>query len=128
MRAYNPALTPVVGAIRRLSAMATSSTIIVSLVWIASATSLARQASRSIDTPRCDVAGLSNIGAGVRVGRVQLTPAGAFTPPGGRSALDVPSFCRVEARVQTSSDSLVNFEVWVPVAWNGKIVVTGNGG
>ena len=44
------------------------------------------------------------------------------------SSPNVPSYCRVEATVTTSPDSVVNFEVWIPQDWNGKIVVTGNGG
>ncbi len=36
--------------------------------------------------------------------------------------------CRVQATVTTSSDSVVNFEVWIPERWNRKVVVTGNAG
>lgn len=55
--------------------------------------------------------------------------AGRFTPPGARAPLTgAPSFCRVQARVTATTDSLVNFEVWMPASWNGKLVVTGNGG
>jgi tannase/feruloyl esterase len=55
--------------------------------------------------------------------------AGGFTPPGARAPLgELPAFCRVQGSVTTSKDSVVNFEVWVPAEWNGKIVATGNGG
>ncbi len=58
-----------------------------------------------------------------------LVSSGSFTPPGSRIALEaLPQFCRVLAHVSASADSLINFEVWVPDRWNGKIVVTGNGG
>ena len=64
-----------------------------------------------------------------RVRTAELLPAGSFTPPGSRAALEsLPQFCRVQAHVSASTDSLINFEVWVPDKWNGKIVVTGNGG
>lgn len=56
---------------------------------------------------------------------------GSFTPPGSRTAIgNLPEFCRIEGSATPSTDSLVNFEVWVPSAgaWNGKVVVTGNGG
>ena len=54
----------------------------------------------------------------------ELVPAGSFTPPGSRAALEsLPQFCRVQAHVSASADSLINFEVWVPNKWIGKIVV-----
>ena len=73
------------------------------------------------------------------VGRIQIENVGvtaaarqapgSFTPPGSRAPLaGVIGFCRVQGRVTTSSDSMVNFEVWIPDIWNGKLVVTGNGG
>jgi feruloyl esterase len=55
--------------------------------------------------------------------------AGAFAPSSGGPAFkDLASFCRVQAAARPGDDSLVNFEVWLPDTWNGKIVVTGNGG
>jgi len=55
--------------------------------------------------------------------------AGAYTPPGSSAALPgLPAFCRVLGQAWPSADSLVNFELWLPAAWNGKLVVTGNGG
>ena len=48
--------------------------------------------------------------------------------PAAPAVANLPAFCRVEAAVTTAPDSVVNFEVWVPQDWNGKIVVTGNGG
>jgi feruloyl esterase len=40
----------------------------------------------------------------------------------------VPEHCRVRAAFVRHPESRVEFEVWVPSAWNGKLVVTGNGG
>jgi Tannase and feruloyl esterase len=63
--------------------------------------------------------------------------AGAFTlpadPPPSRSLLSsfkkLPDFCRVEGVIQPSSDSHIEFEVWMPAfGWNGKIHGEGNGG
>ena len=36
--------------------------------------------------------------------------------------------CRVQASVSAAPGSLIHFEVWIPERWNGKLVVTGNGG
>jgi hypothetical protein len=41
---------------------------------------------------------------------------------------DLTGFCRVEASISATAGSLINFEVWVPRPWNGKLVVAGNGG
>jgi hypothetical protein len=41
----------------------------------------------------------------------------------------LPAFCRVEGLMQPSSDSHIEFEVWMPAAgWNGKYQGAGNGG
>jgi len=63
--------------------------------------------------------------------------AGSFTPPpgsarspfGSASFKKLPDFCRVEGVLQPSSDSHIEFEVWLPAfGWNGKIHGEGNGG
>jgi feruloyl esterase len=72
---------------------------------------------------------------------VQTVTAGAFNPPfsfpapgprGGFtfvSAKDLPEFCRVAAVTRPSTDSEINFEVWMPTAhWNTKFMGVGNGG
>src|SRR5262245_42658528 len=63
-------------------------------------------------------------------------PAGAFVPPGaagrGPAAQQyaaLPSFCRVQATLNPSSDSDIKVEIWLPVSgWNGKFQAVGNGG
>ena len=56
-------------------------------------------------------------------------PAGTFTPPGGRPIPNLPAFCRVTGTIKPSSDSNIQFEVWLPAAgWNGKFQGAGNGG
>jgi feruloyl esterase len=66
---------------------------------------------------------------GLAVRSVERVPAGGFTPPGASAPFaTLPPFCRVRAVVATSDDSRVEFEVWSPEGWNGKLVSTGNGG
>jgi feruloyl esterase len=65
----------------------------------------------------------------VSVRDVSVVPAGTFrASTSGQPLANLPTFCRVQASVQTSADSTVTFEVWIPERWNGKLVVTGNGG
>ncbi|CDO70498.1 hypothetical protein BN946_scf184569.g41, partial [Trametes cinnabarina] len=46
------------------------------------------------------------------------------------NASDLPAFCRVELVVVTNATagSFANTEVWLPDAWNGRMVTIGNGG
>src|ERR1044071_1008322 len=58
-----------------------------------------------------------------------LVPAGSFTPPGAQPVNSLPAFCRVAGSIKPSSDSDIQFEVWMPAAeWNGKFQGIGNGG
>jgi hypothetical protein len=63
--------------------------------------------------------------------------AGTFTlladppPPPSLAASfqKLPAFCRLEGVMQPSSDSHIEFEVWLPSSgWNGKVHGEGNGG
>jgi feruloyl esterase len=56
--------------------------------------------------------------------------AGQFTPPGSSTALETQEFCRVVAVARPTSDSVINFEVWMPPAaqWNHNFLGRGNGG
>jgi feruloyl esterase len=65
----------------------------------------------------------------------QVVVAGAFKPPQPASAAalksfeSLPAFCRVQGIIQPSSDSHIEFEVWLPISgWNGKYFAVGNGG
>jgi hypothetical protein len=66
----------------------------------------------------------------------QTVVAGTFQPPGpapNPAALAVykslPAFCRVQGVMEPSSDSHIEFEVWLPASgWNGRYMGTGNGG
>lgn len=62
----------------------------------------------------------------------QIVAAGAFTPPSGPASAvykSTPEFCRVQGVIKPSTDSQVEFEVWMPsTGWNGKYDAVGNGG
>lgn len=70
------------------------------------------------------------------ISSAQMVPAGAFKPPMGSATGPVqalfksmPTFCRVQGVLKPSTDSYIEFEVWLPAsAWNGKYEGTGNGG
>ena len=40
----------------------------------------------------------------------------------------MPAFCRVAVTATPTSDSDIKVEVWLPDAWNGKLLGTDNGG
>jgi feruloyl esterase len=52
--------------------------------------------------------------------------SGPFMIPGGRgnNSIQAPAFCRVAATVEKE----VRIELWMPKAWNHKLVAVGNGG
>jgi hypothetical protein len=55
----------------------------------------------------------------------RVYPAGEFTS--GRT-FKVPAFCRVMATATPTADSDIKVEVWLPEAWNGKLLGVDNGG
>ncbi len=69
----------------------------------------------------------------------EIVAAGAFRPPASQPAAlpanelkafeRLPAFCRVQGVIAPSSDSHIEFEVWMPLSgWNGKYLGVGNGG
>lgn len=80
----------------------------------------------------CDSTALAAVELdGATVTGAERIPAGSYTPQGSRTAFDdLPAFCRITAKATPTTASLIEFEVWVPEDpdWNGKMVVTGNGG
>jgi tannase/feruloyl esterase len=74
--------------------------------------------------------------ANTHIATSQAVEAGAFTPPGaspngpGQAMYKaLPAFCRVTGSIKPSSDSDIEFEVWLPASgWNGKFEGVGNGG
>ena len=75
---------------------------------------------------------------GTTITSAQTVAAGAFTPPttgapgapgAGQAFANLPSFCRVAAVLEPSSDSHIEMETWLPIeGWNGKFQAVGNGG
>lgn len=57
-------------------------------------------------------------------------PSGTFTTPDGHKIENLPGFCRVEGAIKPTPDSDIRFELWLPErsAWNGRMLVVGNGG
>jgi feruloyl esterase len=79
----------------------------------------------------CDISSF----AGLALENATITGASSvaensFKPPGSSNAIsNLGAFCRVTGQASPTTDSLINFEMWVPSSgWNGKIVTTGNGG
>ncbi len=59
----------------------------------------------------------------------QAVTAGSFSMPPGVRLTELPAFCRVAGVIRPSSDSQIQFEVWLPASgWNGKFQGIGNGG
>jgi len=66
---------------------------------------------------------------GATITTAQSVPAGTFTPPEGKAIEHLPAFCRVAGVIKPTSDSQIQFEVWMPSSgWNGKFQGIGNGG
>jgi Tannase and feruloyl esterase len=59
----------------------------------------------------------------------QEVPAGSFTAPTGQVIPNLPAFCRVVGVSTPTSDSNINFEVWLPTStWNGRYRQVGSSG
>jgi feruloyl esterase len=98
---------------------------------------VAMMCSEGIAAPAsCDSLRLSSL-ARTTITSAQVVAAGAFAPAQAagaparefRGAKSLPEFCRVQAVSKPSTDSHIEFEVWLPVSgWNGKYQGAGNGG
>lgn len=65
----------------------------------------------------------------IAAGAFTMPPGVPVSPFGAASFKKLPDFCRVEGVIQPSSDSHIEFEVWLPAfGWNGKYHGEGNGG
>jgi feruloyl esterase len=57
-----------------------------------------------------------------------MVPAGTFDPPGPTPPIGTTA-CRVAGSIKPTSDSDIQFEVWMPASgWNGKFLSAGEGG
>ena len=66
----------------------------------------------------------------ITITAAQTIPAGDYTAASGQTFSNVPTFCRVAATARPTSQSDINFEVWMPPAgtWNGIFRGEGSGG
>ena len=66
----------------------------------------------------------------VTITAAQTIPAGNYTAANGQTFANLPTFCRVSATATPTSQSDINFEVWMPPAgtWNGVFRGEGSGG
>jgi feruloyl esterase len=66
----------------------------------------------------------------IAITAAQTIPAGNYTAANGQTFANLPTFCRVAATATPTSQSNINFEVWMPPAgtWNGIFRGEGSGG
>jgi len=66
----------------------------------------------------------------ITVTAAQTIPAGDYTAANGQTFSNLPTFCRVAATATPTSQSDINFEVWMPPTgtWNGIFRGEGSGG
>jgi feruloyl esterase len=66
----------------------------------------------------------------ITITAAQTIPAGNYTAADGNTYDNLPTFCRVAATVTPTSQSNINFEVWMPPsgAWDGIFRGEGSGG
>jgi feruloyl esterase len=78
----------------------------------------------------CDSTAVALSIPGARVVSATAVPAGPLTPAFQSNAVTVPALCQIVGFAAPTPDSRINFELWVPAgnAWNGKLLVFGNGG
>ena len=67
---------------------------------------------------------------GARVVASVLVSGPSFTGPDGATVSVAQPFCKVSVVAQPVPDSLINIELWLPIAaqWNGRLQGIGNGG
>jgi feruloyl esterase len=66
----------------------------------------------------------------ISITAAETIPAGNYTAANGQTYANLPTFCRVAATATPTSQSNINFEVWMPPAgnWNGIFRGEGSGG
>jgi Tannase and feruloyl esterase len=59
----------------------------------------------------------------------EAVTTGSLTLEGAEPLTSLPPFCRVRVTLHPTTDSAIQFEVWLPQeAWNGRLLNVGNGG
>lgn len=66
----------------------------------------------------------------ITITAAQTIPAGDYIAANGQTYSNLPTFCRVAATATPTSQSDINFEIWMPPAgtWNGIYRAEGSGG
>lgn len=66
----------------------------------------------------------------ITITAAQTIPAGNYTAADGSTYANLPTFCRIAATAKPTSQSDINFEVWMPPAgtWNEIFRGEGSGG
>jgi hypothetical protein len=77
-----------------------------------------------------DCAGLKSLALpDTTVVSAERVAAGGIMLPSGPTRKDMPAFCRVSGILHPTTDSVIRFEVWLPLAgWNTRLLNVGNGG
>ena len=91
---------------------------------ISTATAQTRDPLADLKLPSATIVSVETVAAGAF-----KPPAGAFVLPGTDPFKSLPAFRRVVGVIKPTSDSDINFEVWLPIeGWNGNFRGVGNGG
>ena len=110
---------------RRAATYAAFSAASILVCWAVGTTATGTTAATSCESLK------SNQLPNTTITAADVVAAGAFSPPAGSAAAykTLAAFCRVQGVIAPSSDSHIEFEVWMPAAgWNGKYQGVGNGG
>jgi feruloyl esterase len=108
----------------RARALMTRKWILASFATLLTCASAAQAVSPVISCEALASIGLPN----VTITRAATIPAGSFTAANGQAFTNMPDFCLVHGVAAPTAESVINFEVWMPVAiWNGRFNGVGNG-
>ena len=95
------------------------------------AVEVAAQGANGGPTPKIECASLTKLTfeGNTTITAATAVPAGSLVTPSGQTLTALPAFCRVVGVSRPTSDSNINFEVWLPSgSWNGKFLSSGEGG
>lgn len=100
-----------------------------SLILLSPVVSVAMFAAASARAATCESLASFSL-PNVTIAAAQTIPAGNYTAASGQTFSNLPTFCRVAGTATPTSQSDINFEVWMPPAggWNGIFRAEGSGG